>query len=67
MRLIVFCCLQDGCKAYNENDPPKSTLFFKRLAELIKEKEIKVKIAVEANIQFGSKNGTSIKINRIFF
>jgi len=34
------------------NDTPNSAHFFKRLAELIKEKEIKVKIAVEVSIRY---------------
>jgi hypothetical protein len=48
-------CLQHGCKVFDVIDLFKSTIFFKRLAELIKEKATKVKIAVEAKIRYGSK------------
>jgi hypothetical protein len=50
-RQIFFCQLQDGCRTGELKDNANSVLFFKKLAELTREKAMKVKIAVEVSIR----------------
>jgi hypothetical protein len=47
----IFGRVQEGCKAGELKDNANSAIFLKKLAELFKEKAMKVKIAVEVSIR----------------